>query len=394
MFDIYLDAASTTKPDKRVIKAMEPYVYEYWYNPSSLYSKAEYVKNKIEESRRIVSTFINGKENEIYFTSGGSESNCWAIQGFVQNRICKGLTPHVVTSLIEHKSILDCVKNINADVHYIGVDNNGFINLNQLESVLKYIKLIKNENTEINNILVSIQFANNEIGTIQNIKEVSEIVHRYHAILHTDAVQAFGQIDIDVDLLGIDMLSASGHKIGMLKGSGVLYKKDTIEINPLIYGSQENYMRGGTENVPYIIGFAKAVNILMNCDLYERKESMKEWRNNFILKLQQLGCTVNGSLVDRLPNNINVTLPQNVSGEAIIYMMDMSGIQISSGSACNSHSQSISHVLKSIGLTDDESLRTIRITLPESIEEDERNKVIEIFISEFKKHMSILNIPQ
>lgn len=384
---MYLDAAATTKPDTEVIKSMLPYMQTMWHNPSSLYKPAKEVKEIIEKSRKTVADFICANQNEVYFTSGGSESNCWAIQGFIQNRICKGRVPSIITTTIEHKSILSCLEGNHVDVHYVNVDKEGYVNLKNLEDILKYVA---SQTDSGDDILVSVQFANNEIGTIQHIKDIANIIHKYGAIFHTDAVQAFGQVDIDVELMQIDMLSASGHKIGMVKGSGILYKKNSIEINPLIYGSQENGMRGGTENVPYIIGFAKAVQMIQKN--HKLDMNMTIWRDNFISQLQAIGCVVNGSLKDRLPNNINITFPQKATGEALIYMMDMSDIQISAGSACNSHSQSVSHVLQAIGLSEDEALRTIRITLPNDTPYQERDEVIKKFISEFKKQMILLDI--
>lgn len=404
---MYLDSAATTKPDKEVIKAMMPYLETEWHNPSSLYSPAQKVRNDIDEVRMITANYINANSNEIYFTSGGSESNCWAIQGFIQNRIAHGRVPSVITTLIEHKSILSCVANISVDVHYVPVDNHGFVNLELLENTLQYIA---EQTDDGEDILVSIQFANNEIGTIQNIQRITKIVHKYGAIFHTDAVQAFGQIHIDVEAMGIDMLSASGHKIHTPKGIGILYKKDSVRINPLIYGSQENEMRGGTENVPYIIGFGKAVELLQQkeqevvmikssfndiCDdIMTRKDQMIEWRNKFIYELKSIGCNINGDLLNRLPNNINITFPQKATGEAIIYMLDMGEIYVSAGSACNSHSQSISHVLKAIGLSENEALRTIRITLSDTVPYEERDNVTKTFISEFKKQLKLLDISE
>lgn len=392
MNELYLDAAATTKPKTEVVHAMQPYLNLMYYNPSSLYRPAQIIKEAIEKSRKIVADYIGCKSNEVYFTSGGSESNCWAIQGFVQNRINKGRTPSIITTTIEHHSILACVEGIGVDAHYIPVDKEGFINLEILESVLQYVAAQTDDGEDI---LVSVQFANNEIGTIQHIKDIAKIVHNYGAIFHTDAVQAFGQYDIDVEQLNIDMLSASGHKIGTPKGIGILYKKDSIQINPIIYGSQENNMRGGTENVPYIIGFGKAVEILQKAHTLRNRISMNLLKSDLITKLRAEGCIINGSLTERLPNNINITFPNKATGEALIYMMDASGIYISAGSACNSHSQSVSHVLKAIGLTEDEALRTIRITLPEGLlylKSEERENVVDKFISEFKKQLKILDI--
>ena len=377
---IYLDAASTTQPKQEVIETMMPYFTEKFYNPSALYSKASKIKDDIENARKTIGNFINANSNEIYFTSSGSESNCWAIQGFINYWRRKGKEPTIITSVIEHKSIMACVDNMNVDVHYVGVDNEGFIDIDLLTEILNYVQ------NEHNKILVSMQFANNEIGTIQRIKEIAEIVHKYNAVFHTDSVQAFGQIPIDVKELGIDMLSASGHKIGCPKGIGMLYKKRDIEIDPLIYGSQMDGLRGGTENVAYIIGMAKAVELIE--DNIKSQIRLTVLRNNFITELKSLGCKVNGSLYQRLPNNINVTFSQDVAGEALTYLLDMCGIMVSTGSACNSHSVEPSYVLKAIGLSDEEAAKTIRFTLPEDITMDDIDNVM----SELKKQIELLSI--
>lgn len=379
---IYLDAAATTKPKTEVIDVMIPYLAEQWYNPSALYSNANKVKTDIENARKTVGDFINADAKEIYFTSGGSESNCWAIQGFVNHCIATGEEPCVITSLIEHKSLLECIDHLNnVDVHYIGVDREGYIDTNSLNNLLHHIY----HTQRACKILVSLQFANNEIGTIQHIKEIAEIVHKYKAVFHTDAVQAFGHIEIDVKELGIDMMSVSGHKIGCPKGIGFLYKKSNIDINPLIYGSQMDGLRGGTENVPYIIGMAKAVELIQKGTDYRLR--MDILRNAFIRQLISLGWKINGSLYNRLPNNINVTFNQNTDGESFIYLLDTCGIMASTGSACNSHSIEHSNVLMAIGLNVHDAIRTIRMTLPDDITMDQIDKVI----SEIKKITLLLS---
>ena len=379
---IYLDNAATTKPKKEVVEAMMPYLVDKWHNPSALYNEASKIKKDIESARKTIGDFINANGNEIFFTSSGSESNCWAIQGFVNHCIARGKNPCVITSVIEHKSIIECVDNLNnVDVHYISVDKNGFINIEQLRNVLFHASTICGEK-----VLVSIQFANNEIGTIQHINEIAEEVHRFCGVFHTDAVQAFGHIDIDVKELDVDMLTASGHKIGCPKGIAILYKKDSINISPLIYGSQMDGMRGGTENVPYIIGMAKAVELIEEDNEYQLR--MTIIRNNFISQLKSLGCSINGSVEDRLCNNINITFLQNISGESMVYMLDACGIYVATGSACNSHTITPSYVLKAIGLSDEDAYKTIRITLPDDIDIEEIDKVIH----EMSKQILLLSI--
>lgn len=379
MESIYLDEAATTKPKEEVIQAMLPYLYEKWYNPSSLYSPSKSVKMDIEDARKNVAETINAKTSEIYFTSGGSESNNWAIQGF------HNMYPEasIITTTIEHKSIMECVNDM-PDVHFVGVNTDGTIKLKQLEKLLQYVKTRP--------ILVSIQYANNEIGTIQNIKAAAKLVHKYQGILHTDAVQAYGHIPIDVTQ-GIDLLSASGHKIGCPKGIGFLYKRNGIMIKPLIYGSQEQGMRGGTENVPYIIGLGKAVELIKKNGMIDIQEysSLCKKRNYFMNQLKEkIGCKINGSIMNRLPNNINITLSQSITGEALIYMLDTFHIYISAGSACNSHSMQPSYVLQAIGLSDDEIYRTIRITLPKDIDEVKTDKAISEILRQIQAIESIM----
>lgn len=387
---MYLDSAATTKPNEAVVKAMQPYFTIMWHNPSSLYNPSKAVRKDVESARQTVANYINAEKDEIYFTSGGSESNCWAIQGFIQNRKSHGREPFIITTPIEHKSIVDCVERIDVDFLYVKVDDEGFVDMKSLESSLKVTTGQVRNNEDV---LVSIMFANNEIGTIQHIRQIADLVHKYGAVFHTDAVQAFGQVSIDVKLLNVDMLSVSGHKIHTPKGIGFLYKKNSVEINPLIYGSQEGGLRGGTENVPYIMGFKKAVELLQKHE-FDRQMSMTLWRDDLIARLKAMGCIIHGSLTERLPNNINIAFPQKATGEALIYMLDTSGIYISAGSACNSYSTSISHVLQAIGLSEDEALRTIRITLSDTVPYEERESLTEHFISEFKKQLKILDISQ
>lgn len=380
---IYLDEAATSKPKQEVIEAILPYFKDKWYNPSSLYKPATDVKKDVDNARKVVANFINANPEEIFFTSGGSESNCWVIQGFINYCVREGVKPIIITSNIEHKSILKCIDDFRVDVCFIGVNKQGVVDKDRLRTILKNNTV---RDLKYKRILVSIQYANNEIGVVQNISEIAKIVHRYNAILHTDAVQAFARIPIDVKD-GIDLLSASGHKIGTPKGIGLLYKREGIKIKPLIYGSQMDGMRGGTENVPYIIGFAKAVE-LTNTD-FKKRVHQNNIRNYFIAKLKQrFKCKINGSEHHRLPNNINVTFPQNISGEALIYMLDMCGIYISAGSACNSYSSQPSHVLKAIGLSDEEIMRTIRITLPDNITLNDIDRVV----YEMEKQIKLLTI--
>ena len=370
--NIYLDTSATTQPIKEVIAEITKYMMNKWYNPSSLYSPSKEVKNNIEEVRCKVAKSINAEPNEIFFTSGGSESNSMAILGLLNSN--KVEIQKVITSGLEHSSI---VKLLESKINQVSVDivkchTNGKIDLSDLITKLESIK----SNGLNRKTLVTIQFANNEIGTIQDIKTISDLVHMTdkNFILHTDAVQAYGHIPIDVKELDVDMLSVSGHKIGCPKGIGFLYIKENIQhfIEPVIYGTQEQGLRGGTENVPYIMGLGKAIEYL-NYDNSELISKRKYFENG----LMKLGFEINGS-DNKLPNNISATYapPFDFNNESLIYILDMFGIYISSGSACNSTQIKPSLVLKNIGLTDNLIAKTIRITMPPDITKEQINYVL------------------
>ncbi|MBO5828794.1 MAG: cysteine desulfurase [Paludibacteraceae bacterium] len=370
---IYLDAAATSgysNIDDIIVDTMTLTMRDSWINPSSLY--AANVKDKVNKCRVNVAEFINAKPDEIYYTSGGSESNSWAIQGFVNQCFSEGKKPCVITSTIEHKSIIECVNNLNyADVNYINVDEYGFVNVDELRNTMLEKALSDYK------ILVSIQFANNEVGTIQDIKVIAEEVHRFNGVLHTDAVQAFGHIPINVEDLGVDLMSVSAHKISpVLRGIGFLYKKNGVNIQPIIYGSQESGLRGGTTNTYGIIGLNKALEY---CDISQKKiDEICKKRDYFISLLEsKFDCELNGDSYYRLPNNVNVTFSQNITGEALLYMLDMSDIKISTSSACNSKEVLPSHVLKAIGLTDENAMKTVRITLSNDVTYEEIHKTVE-----------------
>ena len=367
---IYLDSSSTAKytnVDDIIVNTITTSMKDSWMNPSSLYATS--IKEKINKCRANIAKFIGANSEEIYFTSGASESNNWAIRGWYDANIFKKYL-NIITTPIEHKSTLEVVKSrtLGANILYCNIDEYGLINCEYLENMLY--------KCEEGSVLVSIVMANNEIGTIQDIKKISEIVHKYNDILHVDATQAFGHIPIDVEELGIDMMSCSAHKISpVLRGIGFLYKKGNVNIRPLIYGMQENRMRGGTENTYGIIGLGKAIE--HSYASIESMEKLSRKRDYFIdWLIYRFGCKLNGHSINRLPNNINVTFPQNITGESLILMLDISGIKGSVGSACNSHSYEHSHVLKEIGLSDDEAMRTVRFTLPNDITYEEINRVI------------------
>ena len=370
--NIYLDTSATTQPRKEVVAEITKYMMNKWYNPSSLYSPSKEVKNNIEEVRCKVAKSINAEPNEIFFTSGGSESNSMAILGLLNSN--KVEIQKVITSGLEHSSIVKLLesKSNQVSVDIVKCHTNGKIDLSDLITKLESIK----SNGLNRKTLVTIQFANNEIGTIQDIKTISDLVHMAdkNFILHTDAVQAYGHIPIDVKELDVDMLSVSGHKIGCPKGIGFLYIKENIQhfIEPLIYGTQEQGLRGGTENVPYIMGLGKAIECLNydNSDLISKR---KYFENGLI----KLGFEINGS-DNKLPNNISATYapPFDFNNESLIYILDMFGIYISSGSACNSTQIKPSLVLKNIGLTDNLIAKTIRITMPPDITKEQINYVL------------------
>lgn len=384
---LYLDSAGTTKVKPEVLKAMMPYLTDEFYNPSAIYSGGVRVKRAIDDARECIAGFINANTDEIFFTSGASESNCWAIQGYVFAGMMDISTTSIATTKIEHKSIMECVDAMErlgnstyyCDVTYLDVDKNGFVNMEQLESVFK-----DREEPNYYDILVSIQLANNECGTIQNIKAISDIIHKYGGVLHVDATQAFGQIPIDVKAMGIDMLSASAHKVGGVKGVGFLYKKKNIELQPIIYGSQNAGLRGGTENVAGIVGFAKAVELAS--EEMENKLALSVKRDYFINELTRNGCKLNGSSIHRLPNNVNVMLPEGIGSEELLYMLDLDDIQCSTGSACNSHSKKPSYVLKALGLTDEQAARSVRFTISSDITYED----IDYAVEEVVKIMKIM----
>ncbi len=382
--DIYLDTAATTKPNKYTVDSIMPYLTDKWYNPSSLYSESRNVSDDIKSARENIGNYIGAKGDEIYFTSGGSESNCWAIQGFVNYWKLKGYEPVIITSTIEHKSIISCVEGLCVDTHFVGVYKDGCVKMTQLEELLKYIT----KNNPKSKILVSVQFANNEIGIVQNIKAITKIAHKYSAFVHTDTVQIIGHLPIDVKELDIDMLSASGHKFNALKGIGFLYIKSGVKIAPLIYGSQNNSMRGGTENVAGIISMSKALDL---CDVsysyIKDKYAIREKFINKILKLNyNLQLNSSSDYGNSLPTIISLTIKENVTAEALVYILNSSGICISSGSACNSHSEEPSYVLKAIGLSDEDAVRTIRISFSDDLTSEDMDR----FIDELNKAIRLL----
>ena len=381
---IYLDNAATTKPKDKVVDCIVNGLKNNWYNPSSLYTEGRNISDIITKAKKHIAYFIGARSEEIYFTSGGSESNSWAVQGFVHYWTAKGYKPVVITSTIEHKSIMACVENLCVETHFVGVDVYGNISCEQIEELLKNIS---HDTTK--KVLVSIQHANNEIGTIQDIKKLSSIVHKYSAFFHTDGVQTIGHIPVNVNKIGIDMLSASAHKFGGLKGSGFLYIRNCVEIKPLIYGSQNSGMRGGTENVDSIVSMAIALQF---CNVSkDHVNSLYDIKNKFTKAFLELPYCIqinnhDNEYLNTLPTIISVTIKERVTAEALVYLLNSSGICISSGSACNSHNEEPSYVLKAIGLSDEDAVRTIRISFDDTLNFEQINR----FIAELDKAIKIL----
>lgn len=363
MNEIYLDSASTTKPHNSVLNAIIPYIESYWHNPSSLYQNGVNVRNAIEDVRCQIAHLINAEPSEIYFTSGATEANNWVIRGF--DDACGGCNVDIITTSIEHSSIINAVKNQNlrSNIKFVNVDSDGVVDLNALNN---------NGNGWV--FLASVIAANNEIGTVQDLKKISEVIHSNNGIFHTDATQLLPHVRIDVKESGIDLLSASAQKLGGLKGTGFLYIKNDVKnrIAPLIYGEQEGKQRGGTENVIGIIAMGEAIEQL-NYQDYSRISLI---RDCFINKLEAIGCELVGSRDNRLPNNISVLLPEGVNGEGVLYLLDICGIMVSVGSACNSRSVEPSHVLKAIGMSDEEAARVIRITFSPDLTIEEMDKTV------------------
>lgn len=359
---LYFDNSATTKVKEEVLQEMLPYFSESYGNPSSSYSIGRTNKKAIEEARTKVANLIGAHPKEIYFTGSGSESDNTAIKGIAYANKEKGR--HIITSKIEHPAVLESCKTLEKQgfkVTYLNVDSDGIVDLQQLRKSI-------NKKT----ILISIMFANNEIGTIEPIKEIAKIAKANNIIFHSDCVQAVGNIEINVEQMGIDMLSLSGHKINGPKGIGALYVKQGIQFDRYIDGGhQEKNKRAGTENVAGIIGLGKATELAKD-NLNEHKNHLKELREYYIEQVEKNipNCKLNGARNNRLAGNANFSF-ENVDGNAILYDLDAKGICVSTGSACNSEEPNPSHVLTSIGLDQKWANGTIRVTFgDENTKED------------------------
>lgn len=364
---IYLDNSATTKVLPEVVEAMIPWFGEGYGNPSSIYEFSDPVKEAVWKARSTVAAAINADPEEIFFTSGGTEADNWAIKGFCYHKNAK-----IVTTQIEHHAILNSCKSMNIHTTYLNVSKAGKVRMSDFEKRVK-----KGD-------LVSVMFANNEIGTIQPIEEIGKILRKKGATFHTDAVQAFGVLPIDVKAMNIDMLSASGHKLGAPKGIGFLYIRKGIEIKPFIDGGKQEFgMRGGTENVPYIIGLAKAVEIA------EEKKKVLDKYDNTSYTMREISKYIpnvqyTGSILDRLPNHVSFCIG-DVRAEELIMLMSAKGFCIGSGSACTALSGEMSHVLKAIGVSEYFAKGSIRVTTGSATQEE-----ILLFVKELARSVKYL----
>lgn len=365
---IYMDNAATTRVKPEVFEAMRPYFEDVFANASSIYRFAGTAAKAIEEARQTVADFLGAKAREIYFTGGGSESDNWALKATAFAKRDKG--KHIITTKIEHHAILhtcEYLEKLGYEITYLDVDENGVVRPDELEQSIR-------EDT----ILISVMFANNEIGTIEPIKEIGRIAHAHGVLFHTDAVQAYGHVPIDVDELGIDMLSASGHKINGPKGVGILYIRDTVRIGSFIHGgAQERGRRAGTLNTPGIVGFGKATE-LAAASLADRADYESGLRDYLIERVCDAipYAKLNGHRSTRLPNNVNFSF-RFIEGESLLIMLDQKGICASSGSACTSGSLDPSHVLLAIGLPHEIAHGSLRLTLSEDNTKEEIDFVVD-----------------
>ncbi len=369
--EIYLDNGATTKLDEDILKSMKKFFTKDYGNPSSIHKKGRDAKESLEKARKIIANSIGAKEDEIYFTSGGTESNNWALKGIAfANK--KG---HIITTKVEHKSILNSCKWLEKqdfEVTYLDVDSEGRVDLEQLKNSIK-------EDT----IFVSVIHGNNEIGTINDLEKIGEICKEKKIVFHTDACQSYTKTKLDVEKQKLDLISLNSHKIHGPKGVGVLYIRNGTKIISLLHGGgQEKNKRGGTENVPGIVGFAKAVEKGLNL---KHIKYMKRLRDKLIKGISEIeGSKLNGARIKRLCNNVNVSF-EKVEGEAIIGYLDQKGITSSTGSACSEQTLQPSYVLKAIGLSNELANGSLRLTLSRFTTEKEIDYVLESLKEIIKK---------
>ena len=364
----YFDHAATTRVKKEVLDKMFPYFVEQYGNPSSLYKLGRIARVGIEEARKNVANLINCDRNEIIFTSGGTESDNTALKGIMHLEKNKG--KHMITTKIEHPAILHTCERLEEEgyqITYLNVNKEGIIELEELNNAIRK-----------DTVLLSIMFANNEIGSIQPIERIGEIADKRGIIFHTDAVQACGNVEIDVKRMKIDMLSLSGHKIGAPKGIGALYVNKSIELKKFIDGGhQERDKRAGTENVPGMIGLGEACKIAKE-NMEEHIKQLTELRDEYISRIKDeiVDIQINGSMEKRLPGNSNISF-KGVNGNELLMKLDERGICASAGSACSSGSGSPSHVLTAIGLPSEYAEGTLRVTLGEDNTKEDINYLVE-----------------
>lgn len=363
---IYLDNNATTKCDDKVLKEMIPYLKENYGNPSSIYSFSKEVKEKMQQARKNIAELLKAKEDEIIFTSCASESNVSAIMSAIHNNPNK---KHIITTKVEHASIMETMKYLNKkgyNITYLSVDEKGRINIQELKNAIQ-------EDT----FLITVMMANNEIGNIYPIKEIGKIAKEKKILFHCDAVQAVGKVNIDVKEMNIDTLSFSGHKIHAPKGIGVLYIKNQTNFIPLIFGHQEGERRGGTENVPYIIGLGKATKMILE-DKDKTNKQIEQLRNKIEREIKEKieDCYIYGDIENRLPNTTNIAF-KGIKAEEIVFVLENYGIYVGTGSACNSKNVEPSHVLTAMGI-DLSDTSPIRISLGKYNTEEEVDKFVEV----------------
>ncbi len=365
---IYLDNAATTRTAPEVVEAMLPYFTADFGNPSAIYSLGSAGKKAVNGARRILAGAIGAKQEEIYFTAGGTEADNWAIKAAAESYADKGR--HIITTKIEHHAVLHTCRYLEKrgfEVTYLDVDENGLVDIEELKKAIRQ-----------DTILISVMFANNEIGTLEPVGEIGRLAREKDILFHTDAVQAFGQIPIHVEELCVDMLSASAHKLNGPKGIGMLYVRSGVKLSSILHGgAQERSRRAGTENVPGIVGFGAAASRALKI-MEDKAAKEKELRDYLIGRIEEEipYCRLNGHRTKRLPGNVNFSF-FFIEGESLLIMLDMKGICASSGSACTSGSLDPSHVMLAIGLKHEEAHGSLRLTLSEENTREEMDEVVE-----------------
>ena len=377
---IYLDNAATTPMDSEVLESMLPFMREQYGNPSAIYSMGSSAKKAVNQAKRRIAAILNAKQEEIFFTAGGTEADNWALKMVMETYRYKGR--HLITTAIEHHAILHTCRYLETqgvEVTYLGVDEDGVIDLEELKQAIRP-----------DTVLISVMFANNEVGTVEPLREIGEIARERGILFHTDAVQAFGQVPIDTEEMHIDLLSASGHKINGPKGVGFLYIRSGLELHSMLHGgAQESGRRAGTENVPGIVGMAVAAQKAAD-NMKTKGAAEMKLRDYLIDKIEREipYCRLNGHRTKRLPGNVNFSF-RFIQGESLVLMLDRKGICASSGSACTSGELNPSHVLLALGRNEEEAEGALRITLSEKNSMEEMEFVVECLKEAVQKLRSI-----